>query len=109
MKHLDIFLAFLLVVPALTSSVPGGKTELEDKKERHSLVREALESLESYSNNLFARKVTKVKKEIIRNHVLTTLYYKKSSQISLWYENVDQNLHITAFKMCHPIFLLKIS
>ncbi len=60
MKQLALFVAFLLVVPALTFS-PGGKTELEDKEERHSLVREALESLESYSNNLFARKVTKVK------------------------------------------------
>jgi hypothetical protein len=38
----------------------GAKTELDDKAQRHELVKEALESLESFSNNLFAKKVTKV-------------------------------------------------
>jgi hypothetical protein len=34
---------------------------VEDKEERHNIIKEALASLEAYSNNLFARKVTKVR------------------------------------------------
>ena len=54
-----IFLAILVVLPCHICGM-GAKTELENKEQRHELVKEALEHLESMSNNLFARKVTKV-------------------------------------------------
>jgi hypothetical protein len=59
MKRFAIFLASLVILPGLISGM-GAKTELEDKDERHKIIKEALESLEAFSNNLFARKVTKV-------------------------------------------------
>ena len=49
----------MVITPAVMAAI-GGKWEIENQDERHNIVREALESLEAFSNNLFARKVTKV-------------------------------------------------
>ena len=63
-KNFAIFVACLVFLPALISGM-GGKIEIEDKEQRHELVKEALESLEAYSNNLFARVETKVWKNFL--------------------------------------------
>lgn len=59
-KLFTIFVIASLVVSPVRISGMGAKKEVEDKEDRHNIIKEALESLEAFSNNLFARKVTKV-------------------------------------------------
>jgi hypothetical protein len=59
---MKLFFVLLLIAVLLPEDIAGtgSPKSIEDKEERHGIVKEALETLESYSNNLFARKVTKV-------------------------------------------------